>query len=250
LAGQRGVKAARQLDKPRAAEVNAEAITGAKEVLNADERQKVTLGPLTSPHMSERSQLFVQLSCHGATPCQTAESIDSLLVRNQGGDLSVTYRLMGNVDSLWIPPPVMPRRADGLWRHTCFEAFIAVNGRPAYYEFNFSPSGEWATYFFRSYRDAAALEDDGLNPDIRLRNADDHLELDAVIQLDRLPEIEPKTVLRLGLSAVIEDTDCRFSYWALKHPPGKPDFHHPDGFILEIQPPLAGVEPIDYTRKP
>jgi hypothetical protein len=40
--------------------------------------------------------------------------------------------------------------------------------------------------------------------------------------------------LRLGLSAVIEDIDGRLSYWALKHPPGKPDFHHPDSFALDV----------------
>jgi hypothetical protein len=38
----------------------------------------------------------------------------------------------------------------------------------------------------------------------------------------------------LGLSAVIEDLDGVLSYWALRHPPGKPDFHHPDTFALEI----------------
>src|SRR3546814_10579152 len=36
----------------------------------------------------------------------------------------------------------------------------------------------------------------------------------------------------LALSAVIEETDGTKSYWALRHPPGKPDFHHPDCFAL------------------
>jgi hypothetical protein len=40
--------------------------------------------------------------------------------------------------------------------------------------------------------------------------------------------------LRLGLSAVIEENDGTISYWALKHLPGKPDFHHPDSFALEL----------------
>jgi len=38
----------------------------------------------------------------------------------------------------------------------------------------------------------------------------------------------------LGLSAVIEETSGRKSYWALAHPPGKPDFHHTDSFALEL----------------
>jgi hypothetical protein len=27
------------------------------------------------------------------------------------------------------------------------------------------------------------------------------------------------------------------SYWSLEHPPGKPDFHHPDGFTMELRLP-------------
>jgi hypothetical protein len=39
---------------------------------------------------------------------------------------------------------------------------------------------------------------------------------------------------QLGLSAVIEEKIARKTYWALRHPPGRPDFHHSDGFALEI----------------
>jgi hypothetical protein len=41
---------------------------------------------------------------------------------------------------------------------------------------------------------------------------------------------------RLGLSAVIEDRSGQKSYWALAHPPGRPDFHHEDCFALELTP--------------
>jgi hypothetical protein len=44
----------------------------------------------------------------------------------------------------------------------------------------------------------------------------------------------PIGATRLGLSAVIETVDGFFSYWALAHPSDKPDFHHPDSFILEL----------------
>jgi hypothetical protein len=55
--------------------------------------------------------------------------------------------------------------------------------------------------------------------------------------LDRLPRIQPHAALRVALSAVIEEEGGMLSYWALKHPPGKPDFHHPDAFALELEPP-------------
>ena len=42
---------------------------------------------------------------------------------------------------------------------------------------------------------------------------------------------------RVGLTAVVEDVEGRISYWALAHPGEKPDFHHPDSFVLELAPP-------------
>jgi len=44
-------------------------------------------------------------------------------------------------------------------------------------------------------------------------------------------------VLRLALAAVVEDERGMLSYWALRHPAGKPDFHHPDAFALELELP-------------
>ena len=41
----------------------------------------------------------------------------------------------------------------------------------------------------------------------------------------------------IALAAVIEDENGRLSYWGLRHPPGKPDFHHPNGFALEVARP-------------
>jgi hypothetical protein len=41
--------------------------------------------------------------------------------------------------------------------------------------------------------------------------------------------------LQVGLSAVVEEESGTLSYWALKHGPGKADFHCPDGFLLELK---------------
>jgi hypothetical protein len=41
----------------------------------------------------------------------------------------------------------------------------------------------------------------------------------------------------VGLSAVIEEVDGSKSYWALRHPPGQPDFHHRDCFALRLEAP-------------
>ena len=106
---------------------------------------------------------------------------------------------------------------------------------PEYREFNFSPSGEWAVYDFQSYRNARmqerALENE-LSPVIEVHRTIDRLELAAEICQDLLPH---GRALRLGLSAVVEDVSGKLSYWALRHPPGKPDFHHPEAFVLQLE---------------
>jgi hypothetical protein len=57
--------------------------------------------------------------------------------------------------------------------------------------------------------------------------------------MNGIPELPADAIWHVGLSAVIEETNGRKSYWALCHPPGKPDFHHPDCFALELPPPSA-----------
>ena len=54
------------------------------------------------------------------------------------------------------------------------------------------------------------------------------------LELDGLPSLPGDAPWRLGLSAVIEETTGRKSFWALAHPPGKADFHHPDCFAFEL----------------
>jgi hypothetical protein len=176
------------------------------------------------------------LHCHPETGRSPAYSIEVNLCLTRDGTLALSYVLKGAIDCLKIPPPQPARKADHLWQHTCFEAFISVEHKPVYYEFNFAPSGEWAVYAFQSYRNREPLADEPLAPGIVVRRDENSLALDALVRLERLPKLDMQSRLRVGLSAVIEDNDGTLSYWALKHPPGKPDFHHLDAFALEIDP--------------
>ena len=177
------------------------------------------------------------LHCHPDTPCPAVASIKATISWKQGRALKIVYTLNGAVDRLRVPPRRSARRTDGLWQHTCFELFIAAQNDAEYYEFNFSPSGEWAAYEFRNYRDGGAIDSDDLEPNIAVQQSAETLELSAVLRADRLSGIAPEIRLSLGLSAVIEGLDESLSYWALKHSLGKPDFHHPDSFAVELTVP-------------
>jgi hypothetical protein len=149
------------------------------------------------------------------------------------GALAVAFSLEGQIDVLRIPPAQSPRRSDLLWLHTCFEAFVALPGEPGYRELNFAPSGEWAAYGFRRYRERVPLDWEP-DPVIVVCRTRTRLELSATVRLFGPALPPPRAPLRFALSAVIEGLDGKLSFWALKHPPGKPDFHHPDAFALEL----------------
>jgi hypothetical protein len=192
--------------------------------------------PVTPPNSQH-----VKLLCHTAVPSPAIHGIDANVSCNATNGLSVTYLLAANTRQVRIPSHAASRRANGLWQHTCFEAFVGFKDSPAYYEFNFSPSCEWAAFAFRGYRDGGPLEDEEFAPVLSVRQSDEVLELNAVVQLGRLPLIQSGIIIKLGLSAVIEDSDGKLSYWALKHPAEKPDFHHADSFALEFALPLESA---------
>jgi len=178
----------------------------------------------------------LHLKCHPSARPSAVRSIGVLVRRPADAELRVIFHLDGDLRRIRVPPPGAPRIAAQLWRHTCFEAFIAKEGHPAYHEFNFAPSGEWAAYAFSGYRNGGRLANEEMRPLIEVRSSRSRLELESVIRLDSLSAVHPRATLRVGLSAVIEDGDC-LSYWALRHPADKPDFHDADGFTLLIEPP-------------
>ena len=172
--------------------------------------------------------------CHPGTRSDAVRSV-TVRVKRGDGDLSVSYVLQGELPRLRVPAPTRSRIGEKLWQHTCFELFIARR-MPAYHEFNFSPSGEWAACAFSRYRDGdgAPFGGDALDPRVAVRAGPDRLELDATVQLGSISSAHTAAKLSLALSAVVEELDGRLSYWALRHPPGQPDFHHPEAFALAL----------------
>ena len=179
---------------------------------------------------------LIDLKCHPSTRPVAVRAIAVLVRRSASAELQLTFRLDGDIPQIRVPSAGAPRIATQLWQHTCFEVFIAVEGQPAYHEFNFAPSGEWAVYAFCGYRNGGPLADEMMRPHIAVRSTGSRLELDTVVRLDSLSVIHPRASLRIGLSAVIEASDG-LSYWALRHRADKPDFHDADGFALLLEPP-------------
>ncbi len=172
--------------------------------------------------------MVYELIRHPETPCAAVDRIDVAIARPQPGVLALRYTVAGRIADVRIAPPSDPVRTDELWRTTCFEAFVEATPGAGYYEFNLSPSGKWAAYHFTDYREGMAVAE--LAPPAIILGANaTHIDVDALIYLP--PYDAP---WQLALAVVIEETNGAVSYWALKHPAGRPDFHHADGFVLEL----------------
>jgi hypothetical protein len=78
------------------------------------------------------------------------------------------------------------------------------------------------------------LVQENLSPAIDVRHRNKILEFYAFLQLHRLVKIDVHARLGLALSALIEVARGVLSYWALKHPLDKPDFHHPEASAIEL----------------
>jgi hypothetical protein len=142
----------------------------------------------------------------------------------------------GKVGDLRLPPAIAAARTEELWRHTCFEAFLRASAADAYYELNFAPSTQWAAYRFDGYRRGMRVATEVGTLRIEVESSPGRYKLQAALELEQLSSLPRDAMWRVGLSAVLEESSGVQSYWALAHPPGKADFHHPDCFALEFSP--------------
>jgi hypothetical protein len=190
--------------------------------------------------MSHQPPRTVELICHPATHTAVVRRIDVAVSSMLDGALRLRYFLDGEIGRIALPARSAARRADRLWHHTCFEAFIARRDARAYCELNFSPSEEWAAFGFSAYREGMAPLTLDRQPAIAVSVSEDRLALEAVVGPEILLALPGTSSLRLALSAVVEETDGRLSYWSIAHPGERPDFHHRDGFVLPLEFEPAG----------
>lgn len=196
----------------------------------------------------------VPLILHPDSVCDPVRSLYVEVQRLRPRRLIVRYIVEGDIQHIRFGHHVSGKRLDELWRHTCFEAFVQVDGQSEYLEFNLSTDG-WNCYHFDGYREGmqeaviaeprieVAWHEKPVAPGSRAHLTDlDTLDgyaapfliLQAHLELERRPELWLDRSWHLGLSAIIEERSGRKSYWALKHPDGPPDFHRADCFTLEL----------------
>jgi hypothetical protein len=146
------------------------------------------------------------LKVHPDSLCSAVTHIEVEIMRPCAGSLVLSYLVTGRIGDLRIPAAVAAARTDELWRHTCFEAFVRTSPGPAYYEFNFAPSTQWAAYRFDSYRSGMRVATEISAPRIEVRSSRACYRLQASLEMDQMSSLRIDGAWRIGLAAVIEDT--------------------------------------------
>ncbi|MBR0551381.1 DOMON-like domain-containing protein [Stakelama marina] len=173
---------------------------------------------------------------HPQTPCEALGGITVTVAPRRGACLGISFRARGNIGAIAWPGERergegLWQRADELWRHSCFEMFVARENGCDYHEVNAATSGQWAGYRFDAYREGMTTADDLAMIAGKWRRLRDRAEMHLLVEL---PPAYREVSLDVGLSAVIEGKNGSKSYWALAHSQAKPDFHDRACFALKV----------------
>jgi len=177
-------------------------------------------------------------SLHPFSECIDAKSAGfalSAAARLRNGNLVLEYRLSARDPEFirCLEPSLQATgvdvaggaRKDGLWRETCFEAFIGKKDSTEYFEFNGSVNGDWNLYSFAGYREGMKEVPVSTEAGPRLANrifSGGELVLEFSVPAGLLGGEDGME--RLSLTAVVK-TSRSTSYWAIRHAGEKPDFH-------------------------
>lgn len=178
----------------------------------------------------------ISMICHPDTPPLAVKSINVLYEPQADGAIWLSYKVICDPALVKLPDPFEdPIRTDGLWQTTCFELFLRNPSEQGYFEFNLSPLGHWAAYRFDDYRHGMRDLPIGPPEEARFSLDNRHISLELLLPVRGLT----MPTMDVAISAVIHEEGDTKSYWALRHPPGPPDFHHRDCFALKLSPPDA-----------
>lgn len=159
--------------------------------------------------------------------------ITGSIVRH-AGLLALHYTLRGDSNDILLPPPTgHPGRRHGLWKTTCFEFFLARKDKPAYWEFNLSPCGDWNVYRMEAYRRVGFRDEQRISL-LPLETPEEKDAFTLRTAVDLSPIFSDDDVLEASITAIIQTREGTETYWALTHAGLQPDFHLRDSFILEL----------------
>jgi hypothetical protein len=145
--------------------------------------------------------------------------------------IMMKYILEGDFEDISFPlKSCDPIRKDELWKETCFEFFLGQFDSSKYYEYNFSPSGDWSCYQFLEYRSEPINEYLNFIPTVSSKQNAQCFTLSVNVPLPDNFKFNRK----LGISVITKDKAEKYCFWSLSHPRNIPDFHDRRAFSIDL----------------
>jgi len=140
--------------------------------------------------------------------------------------LYLSFSVKGDIDNYIFPSPSKVKRADELWKATCFELFLAHGDSKEYYELNISPSLAWNFYYLKDYR--ANIQEVKLSSPITLHT--DKEKNSYTIEC-KLEGFDFKKFDTYNITAILLTQKEERTFWSLKPMKNIPDFHNREYFL-------------------
>jgi hypothetical protein len=141
--------------------------------------------------------------------------------------IELSFVLRGDIGSYIFPKAQKMRRADELWKATCFELMLA-NDDEAYYELNFSPSLAWNFYILDSYRGEPKEIAFKEEPHISFSHKNDEFHI--VFELES-KAINFEKFKYYNLATILLTKEKERTFWTINHFKTQPDFHDKKSFL-------------------
>ena len=149
--------------------------------------------------------------------------------------LQVSWQLTGQLEQFDWPVRNEPAgRETGLWKSTCFEFFVSDPKSTPYYEFNFSPSGNWQSFSFSDYRTNMHSCSNLVLREQQVARYPQEITINISVECSIAENVTKK--LKAGICAILLDRQGVYHYYALRHGNCKPDFHSKSDHSLILVP--------------
>lgn len=153
-------------------------------------------------------------------------------IKIQNHQLSIQYQVnLSTYLEVWEQENSSLKRKIGLWKGTCFEAFLRDQTSGEYLEFNFSGTGQWNVFYFKA-KGQELCEYMPLKLTYhRFIKAKRQRIFEFSFKLTDIPFQTDPSKLTLGLSTILCCDDDEVDYFAIEHKQEQPDFHDEHTFI-------------------
>ena len=142
-------------------------------------------------------------------------------------NISLHFKISGAVKKYQIPLKENLKRANNLWKATCFELFLANSKTQSYYEINISPTLHWNIYRLETYRAEPKELISSSKPIIEIKEDEKSYEIDFELECKELDLVEFD---QYNLAVILLNKQNEREFWAVNPVGERPDFHDRGGF--------------------